>query len=117
MAAAIDCNGVVNFDIEDRGLEAEQRPGTARGDEPRYAAIDYSTIGGGSQVNIAYITISHRQRMSLSPLGLIAYANGFVGVTDSKIIAKDAGVLWGAASNGNRLHADRTVFARRGHRQ
>lgn len=97
-ATAVDCNAAVNFDIEYCGLEADNGAAGPEGANLCTLAIDYSAIGGGSQVNIAYSTIIADG--GAQPVGLLSFAKGFVGITDSKIIAKNAGVSWGAASNG-----------------
>lgn len=102
-AAAIDCNGTVNFDIEYCGLEADNGSSAPGGTNLVALSIDYSAIGGGSQVNIAYSTIIANG--GAQPLGVSAFANSFVGVTDSKIIAENADASWGAASsNGSTIN-------------
>jgi hypothetical protein len=98
-AAAIDCNAAVNFDIENCSLEADNGAAPAGGSNLVTVSIDYSAMGGGSQVNIAYCTILANG--GAQPEGLITFANGFVEITDTKILSENAGTTWGAASNGN----------------
>jgi pectin methylesterase-like acyl-CoA thioesterase len=97
---AVDCNGTVNFAIENCVLEANA------GIAPDGAttnivtvALDYSATGGGSQVNIAYCTIVGDG--GTQPTGLVAYAKSFANVTSSKIIARNAQTSWGAAANAS----------------
>jgi hypothetical protein len=98
-ATAVDCNTAVNFDVENCSLEANNGTAPAGGTNLNAVSIDYSAIGGGSQVNIAYCTIL--ADAGGQPLGLISFKNGFVEITDTKIVAQNAGTTWGAASNGN----------------
>lgn len=96
-AAAVDCNAAVNFDIENCSLEAND--GTAQGGTNLVTvSIDYSAVGGGSQVNIAYSTILANG--GGQPIGLLSFAHGFVEITDTKIVAQNANTTWAAASNG-----------------
>lgn len=98
-AAAVDCNAAVNFDIENCSLEANNGTAPGGGTNLNTVSIDYSAIGGGSQVNIAYCTILADG--GVQPEGLITFAHGFVEITDTKIVSENANTTWGAASNGN----------------
>jgi hypothetical protein len=93
-ATAVNCDGAQNFDVENCALTASGPAGT----NLNCVAIDYSSAGGGSQVNVAYCQINANG--GGQPIGLISFARGFVEITDSKIIAQNANTTWGAASNG-----------------
>lgn len=93
-ATAVNCDGAQNFDIENCAMQANAADGT----NLNCVAIDYSSAGGGSQVNVAYCQINANG--GTQPIGLISFARGFVEITDSKIIAQNANTSWGAASNG-----------------
>jgi len=94
-AVAIDA--AQNFDVENCVLQVLDQTGQ-NGANTVTLSIDYSATGGGSQVNVAYCTITVNG--GASPIGLVAFANSFVQVTDSKIVASGSSSAWGGASNG-----------------
>ncbi|HEX2834662.1 MAG TPA: hypothetical protein VHW00_16745 [Thermoanaerobaculia bacterium] len=93
-ATAVNCDGAQNFDIENCALVANGPSGT----NLNTVAVDYSSAGGGSQVNLAYSSVLANG--GGQPIGLIAFARSYVEITDTKIIAQNANTSWGAASNG-----------------
>ncbi|HEX9985902.1 MAG TPA: pectinesterase family protein [Thermoanaerobaculia bacterium] len=93
-AVAVNCDAAQNFDIENCALQATGDDGT----NIVTVSIDYSSTGGGSQVNLAYSSVVANG--GTQPIGLVGFANSYVDVTDTKIIAENAGTTWGAASNG-----------------
>lgn len=92
-ATAVDCNHAVNFDIENCVLEADGDGGV----NLVTLSVDYSTIGGGSQINVAYTTI--RANGSGQPVAILLYSGAYVHVTDSKILAGNANTAWGASAS------------------
>lgn len=94
-ATAVDCNAVVNFDIENCELEANGSDGT----NMVTLAVDYSATGGGSHVNVAYTMIGAHGGGASNVTGLLAYARGYVHVMDSKIVADQASTAWGGTAS------------------
>lgn len=98
-ACAVSCDGAQNFDIENCALQALDQTGN-NGSNLVALSIDYSAAGGGSQVNVAYCTV--RAQGGAQPIGVVAFSHSYVEITDSKIVAQDAGTTWGAsAANGS----------------
>lgn len=93
-ATAIDCTAAVNFDIENCDLEANGNDGT----NMVTLAVDYSAIGGGSQINVAYTMIGAHGTSGVS--GILAYSRAYVHVMDSKIVADGSSSSWGASAGG-----------------
>ncbi|HEX7830129.1 MAG TPA: pectinesterase family protein, partial [Thermoanaerobaculia bacterium] len=93
-SVAVNCDGAQNFDIENCSMQANGPDGS----NLVAVSVDYSSIGGGSQVHIAYSTIVGNG--GTQPIGLVAFARSYVEVTDSSIVAENANTTWGAASNG-----------------
>jgi len=93
---AVNCISAVNFDIENCDLQAD-----ATNDGPNVVtlAIDYAATGGGSQVNLAYTMAG--AHFGAQPIGILAFAGAFLNVTDSKIVADNAGTAWGAVASYN----------------
>lgn len=94
---AVNCDAAQNFDIENCQIQALDTTGA--GTNLVAVSIDYSSMGGGSQVNIAYCSIVADG--GVQPMGLLTFSNGYVDVTDSKIMSQNSNTTWGAASNGN----------------
>ncbi|HUR80106.1 MAG TPA: hypothetical protein VM733_05040 [Thermoanaerobaculia bacterium] len=92
---AVDCTAAVNFDIENCNLEGNGSNGT----NLVTLAVDYSSAGGGSQVNVAYTMVGAHG--GAQPVAILVYARAFVNVTDSKIVADGAGTAWGASASLN----------------
>lgn len=93
---AVNCIGAVNFDIENCDLQ-----GDATNNGPNVVAlgIDYAATGGGSQVNLAYTMVG--AHFGAQPIGVLVFAGAFLNVTDSKIVADNAGTAWGAVASNN----------------
>lgn len=94
-ACAVDCVSVVNFDIENCSLQAN----AANGSNLVTLAVDYNSAGGGSQINVAYSQIAANGAGNDNVIGILVYAQAFVNVTDSKIVAEFAPTAWGASAS------------------
>ena len=94
-AVGIVCETQQNFDIE--SCEVQVLAPNA-GVNMIGVAIDYTATAGGSQVHIAYTTITVNG--GVLPAGLLAFSSSYVELTDTTIVAAEAETSWGAASNG-----------------
>lgn len=96
-ATAVNCDGAQNFDIENCNVQAIDQTGN-NGSNLVTVSNDYSSAGGGSQVNIAYSAILGDG--GAQPIGVVAFSHSYVEITDSKIITRNAGTTWGASASG-----------------
>lgn len=94
-ATAVDCTAAVNFDIENCDLQANGDSGT----NLVTLAVDYSSTGGGSQVNVAYTAIDAHGAANGNVSAMLVYARAYVHVMDSKIVADQADTAWGASAS------------------
>ncbi|HYO76742.1 MAG TPA: hypothetical protein VE010_09795 [Thermoanaerobaculia bacterium] len=94
-ATAVDCTAAVNFDIENCNLEANGSNGT----NLVTLAVDYSSAGGGSQVNLAYSMVGAHGAGNGNVSGILVYARAYLRVSNSKIVADTADVAWGASAS------------------
>lgn len=94
-AIGVICETQQNFDLENCDVQVLA---AGAGVNMIGIAVDYTATAGGSQVHIAYSSISAGG--GTMPTGLLAFSGSYVEITDSKIVASDANTSWGAASNG-----------------
>ena len=92
---AVNCDGAQNFDIENCALQATGTDGT----NLVAVSVDYSSSGGGSQVHIAYCTVSASG--GTQPIGVVSFHNSYVELTDTKIVSQGSGTSWGGSAAGN----------------
>lgn len=94
---AVSCDGAQNFDIENCKLQALDQTGND-GSNLVAISVDYSAAGGGSQVNVAYCSVSAQG--GAQPIGVIAFSHSYVQITDSKILSqKPGGTSWGLSAS------------------
>lgn len=92
---AVNCDSAQNFDVENCALQANDTTGNNGANLVAFAA-DYSVVGGGSQVHMAYCTVNANG--GVQPIGVMASDHSYVDVTDTKIIAHNANTAWGGAA-------------------
>jgi hypothetical protein len=94
-ATAVDCTAAVNFSIENCDLEANGQTGV----NLVALAVDYSSSGGGSQVNVAYSMVGGHGDADSNPSAILVYARAYLHVMDSKVVADPGGSSWGASAS------------------
>jgi hypothetical protein len=89
---AVNCQGVVDFDLENCDLLASAtNQANIVG-----LTVDYGTNACGSQVNVAYTTVTAKG--GVSPLALTTGWYSYIHGTESKFIAQGGQQSWGCAA-------------------
>jgi hypothetical protein len=94
-AVGVICETQQNFDVENCDVQVLA---SAAGVNMIGVAIDYTATAGGSQVHIAYSSITASG--GTMPTGLLAFSGSYVEIADTKIVSSNANTSWGGASNG-----------------